>query len=88
MISKAVQARHAAVHTGSEELVGAHGVVRSPLDPVGHVFVQGALWRARTRTGRCEAGERGGRGGGRRLTLTVVARAPETAARVRDEAKG
>ena len=25
----------------SEELIGAHGVVRSPLDPVGHVFVQG-----------------------------------------------
>jgi membrane-bound serine protease (ClpP class) len=35
------------VHTGSEELVGAKAVVRSPLDPVGHVFVQGALWRAR-----------------------------------------
>jgi membrane-bound serine protease (ClpP class) len=46
--SKAVQARHEPVHTGSEELVGARGVVRAPLDPVGHVFVQGALWRAKT----------------------------------------
>jgi membrane-bound serine protease (ClpP class) len=45
-ISKAVQARHGRVRTGAEELIGERGVVRSPLDPVGHVFVQGALWRA------------------------------------------
>jgi membrane-bound serine protease (ClpP class) len=48
VISKAVQTRHKQVHTGSEELIGMHGTTRSPLDPVGHVFVQGALWRART----------------------------------------
>src|SRR3954462_490054 len=48
IISKAVQARHRTVHTGSEELMGAHGVVRSRLDPFGHVFVKGALWRAHT----------------------------------------
>jgi membrane-bound serine protease (ClpP class) len=48
VISKAVQARHRAVHTGSEELIGARGVVRSRLDPIGHVFVKGALWRAHT----------------------------------------
>jgi membrane-bound serine protease (ClpP class) len=46
VISKAVEARHRQVFTGSEELVGAHGMVRTPLDPVGHVFVKGALWRA------------------------------------------
>jgi len=46
VISKAVQARHRRVRTGSEELIGERAVVRSPLDPVGHVFVQGALWRA------------------------------------------
>jgi membrane-bound serine protease (ClpP class) len=46
VISKAVQTRHRRVHTGSEELIGERAVVRSPLDPVGHVFVQGALWRA------------------------------------------
>jgi membrane-bound serine protease (ClpP class) len=46
IISKAVQARHGRVRTGAEELIGEHAVVRSPLDPVGHVFVQGALWRA------------------------------------------
>jgi membrane-bound serine protease (ClpP class) len=48
IIGKAVQARHAQVHTGAEELIGAHGKVRSPLAPVGHVFVKGALWRARS----------------------------------------
>jgi membrane-bound serine protease (ClpP class) len=46
VISKAVQTRHRKVYTGSEELVGERAVVRSPLDPIGHVFVQGALWRA------------------------------------------
>src|SRR4051794_15024363 len=48
VISKAVQARHREVHTGSEEMIGAQGVVRSALDPFGHVFVRGALWRAHT----------------------------------------
>jgi membrane-bound serine protease (ClpP class) len=46
VISKAVEARHRHVRTGREELIGMRAVVRSPLDPVGHVFVQGALWRA------------------------------------------
>jgi membrane-bound serine protease (ClpP class) len=35
------------VRTGSEELIGAVGDVREPLDPVGQVFLSGALWRAR-----------------------------------------
>jgi membrane-bound serine protease (ClpP class) len=47
-VTKAVAARHEPVMTGSEELVGAHGTVRVPLDPLGQVFVQGALWRARS----------------------------------------
>jgi membrane-bound serine protease (ClpP class) len=46
VISKAVQARHRRVYTGSEELIGERAVVRSPLEPIGHVFVRGALWRA------------------------------------------
>jgi membrane-bound serine protease (ClpP class) len=33
--------------TGWEELMGAEGDVRVALAPVGQVFVQGALWRAR-----------------------------------------
>jgi membrane-bound serine protease (ClpP class) len=44
---KVQQARRNPVRTGWEELVGAEAVVREPLDPVGQVFVQGALWRAR-----------------------------------------
>jgi membrane-bound serine protease (ClpP class) len=51
VLSKAVEARHAKVQTGAEELVGEHGVVRSPLDPIGHVFVRGALWRAQADDG-------------------------------------
>jgi membrane-bound serine protease (ClpP class) len=46
---KAIAAhRDEPVRTGSEELVGAVGDVRAPLDPEGQVFIQGALWRART----------------------------------------
>jgi membrane-bound serine protease (ClpP class) len=43
---RAIAARRAPVHTGSEEMLGAEGVVRVPLDPVGQIFVEGALWRA------------------------------------------
>jgi membrane-bound serine protease (ClpP class) len=46
VVHKAVQARRAPKKTGWEEMVGAVGEVREALDPVGQVFVQGALWRA------------------------------------------
>jgi membrane-bound serine protease (ClpP class) len=46
MVQKAVAARRRPVHTGWEELIGAGGDVRQPLNPVGQVFVDGALWRA------------------------------------------
>ena len=52
IISKAVQARHRAVHTGYEELIGMTAVVRQVLDPIGQVFVQGALWQARSASDR------------------------------------
>lgn len=35
------------VRTGPEELIGARANVRTPLDPEGHVWIEGALWRAR-----------------------------------------
>jgi membrane-bound serine protease (ClpP class) len=45
---KVVEAhRDQPVRTGSEELVGALAEVRSPLDPEGQVWVEGALWGAR-----------------------------------------
>lgn len=46
-VSKAVEARRGPVSTGWEELVGGEGTVRVPLEPMGQIFVQGALWRAR-----------------------------------------
>jgi membrane-bound ClpP family serine protease len=39
------------VRTGYEELAGSTAEVRSPLDPVGQVFAQGTIWRARLRSG-------------------------------------
>jgi membrane-bound serine protease (ClpP class) len=55
-VQKSVEARRRPVHTGWEELVGAEGDVRQPLDPVGQVFVRGALWRASLADG-AEPGE-------------------------------
>jgi membrane-bound serine protease (ClpP class) len=47
------------VRTGHEELVGAEAEVREPLDPEGQVFLNGALWRARTGAAeRIEPGNR------------------------------
>ncbi len=53
---KAIAAhRDEPIRTGSEEMIGAVGEVRSPLDPEGQIFIYGALWRART-TGPGEIG--------------------------------
>lgn len=46
-VERAVRARRLPKHTGWEELIGAVGEVREPIDPVGQVFIEGALWRAR-----------------------------------------
>ena len=46
-VERAVRARRQPARTGWEEMVGAIGEVREPLDPVGQIFVEGALWRAR-----------------------------------------
>ena len=46
-LTKAVQARRRPVEVGAHVLVGAHGQVRGD----GFVFVNGELWRARTRDG-------------------------------------
>ena len=43
--------RNEPVRTGYEEMAGATAEVRSPLDPEGQVFLQGAVWRARLRGG-------------------------------------
>jgi membrane-bound serine protease (ClpP class) len=46
-VKKAVEARAEPVRTGVEDMVGSRGEVRVPLDPVGQIFVDGALWRAK-----------------------------------------
>jgi membrane-bound serine protease (ClpP class) len=44
---KATGARRARIQAGAESLCGRVGVVRRWSDPVGQVFLDGALWRAR-----------------------------------------
>lgn len=39
------------VRTGWEELLGREAEVREPLDPVGQVFIEGSLWKARVGDG-------------------------------------
>jgi membrane-bound serine protease (ClpP class) len=46
-VQRTVLAHRRPVMTGWEEMVGKIAEVRDPVDPVGHVFVEGALWRAR-----------------------------------------
>lgn len=52
MVSRKVLAAHRLKPKGGEgDLVGAMAEVRIPLDPEGQVYVDGALWKARTRDG-------------------------------------
>jgi membrane-bound ClpP family serine protease len=44
---KALVAGRRRARCGADELIGQVGVVRRPLDPLGHVVVDGELWRAR-----------------------------------------
>jgi membrane-bound serine protease (ClpP class) len=54
------------VRTGYEELIGAAAEARTPLDPEGQVWVEGALWRARL------AGDGGPLRPGDRVTVESV----------------
>ena len=44
------------VRTGWEELKGMDAEVRDPLNPIGQVYVDGALWKARVPDGEPEVG--------------------------------
>jgi membrane-bound ClpP family serine protease len=46
-LRKVMVARHRAVRSGGEGLIGRIGVVRAKPAPLGQVFVDGALWRCR-----------------------------------------
>jgi|SRR5215218_6523783 len=48
VVRKALAARHARVRSGAEGLVGRIGEVRASPAPLGRVFLDGALWKART----------------------------------------
>ena len=47
-VSKAVAARRGPPRGGAADLLGRVGTVRAPVDPLGQVFVNGALWRAQS----------------------------------------
>jgi membrane-bound ClpP family serine protease len=44
---KTLAASRRRARCGADELIGHVGVVRRPLDPLGHVVIDGELWRAR-----------------------------------------
>jgi membrane-bound ClpP family serine protease len=46
-LRKVLSASRRRARCGVDELVGHVGVVRRPLDPLGHVVIDGELWRAR-----------------------------------------
>ncbi len=71
-VRKVVEARRRPVKTGHEELVGATGEVRATLYPVGQVFVDGALWRARFADDVPEADTERGRERGARVRVEAV----------------
>jgi membrane-bound serine protease (ClpP class) len=75
--------------TGAAGLVGMAGVTRTPIDPEGHVLVNGELWRARADGGRIEEGESVRVLAVEGLTVRVVrAPAPEPPAPVTKEVEG
>jgi len=43
--------------TGREALIGKMATVRTPLKPMGTVFLQGEIWRAKSEEGEVESGE-------------------------------
>ena len=56
ILGKVIAARRRPYAAGEESLVGRIGVVRERLAPAGMVFVEGALWRASSRSGELEVG--------------------------------
>jgi membrane-bound serine protease (ClpP class) len=50
-VQRVVRARRLPKRTGWEQLIGEVGEVRLPLDPLGQVYLDGALWAARIRGG-------------------------------------
>jgi membrane-bound serine protease (ClpP class) len=56
--TKVVAARHApAAAIGLAGMLGREAVVRTPLAPLGEVYVEGALWQAQADSGRADVGD-------------------------------
>ena len=72
LVSAGLRAQLQRPATGSEELLGAVAVARTPLDPEGQVFVRGELWRAVADDGPIGEGERVRVVGVDSLTLRVT----------------
>jgi membrane-bound serine protease (ClpP class) len=58
IVRAAIRGQRRPIVSGPEALIGAVGEVREELDPEGLVFVDGALWRARSSGERIAAGRR------------------------------
>ncbi|HUX75270.1 MAG TPA: nodulation protein NfeD [Anaerolineae bacterium] len=57
IVAKGLRAQRARPATGAELLIGRLGIVRTPLDPKGTVWVAGELWTAGAEDGPLAAGE-------------------------------
>jgi len=56
--TKVVAARHTpATAIGLAGMLGREAVVRTPLAPLGEVYVEGALWQAQADNGRADVGD-------------------------------
>lgn len=47
IMTTVLRAQGAQANAGAQAVIGTTGIVRSVLNPEGHIFAQGALWRAR-----------------------------------------
>lgn len=85
VMTMVLRAQGTQAQVGAERVVGKTGVVRSMLNPEGHVFIDGALWRARApdAAGKVKTGTQVRVVGlNDRLTLDVeLIEAPQEAAR-------
>ena len=58
VVSAIFRSRRMPAATGPQAMIGRQAVARSPLDPDGFVFMDGARWTARAEDGRVEEGDR------------------------------
>jgi membrane-bound serine protease (ClpP class) len=54
---KGVKAQYKKIKTGKEALIGALGVVTTPLTPKGEIRVEGEFWQATSRNGEIPSGQ-------------------------------